>query len=113
MVKRSSGGYVVVLVTCGTRREAARIAQTIVERRVAACVNIVDVPVRSVYRWKGKVEKSREFLLIIKSARRRLRALRLEVERLHSYEVPEFLVLPVLAGSRAYLAWLDDCLRAR
>src|SRR5579862_9117546 len=113
MEKRSRGGYVVVLVTCGTRREAARIAQTIVEQRVAACVNIVDVPVRSVYRWKGKVEKSREFLLIIKSARRRLRALRLEVERLHRYKVPEFLVLPVLAGARGYLAWLDDCVRAR
>jgi len=100
-----------VLVTCGSRNEAARIAQGVVSKRLAACVNILSAPVDSVYRWKGKVEKAREFLLLIKTSRGRLVALRREVEKLHSYEVPEFLAVSVAAGSPRYLAWLADCLR--
>ena len=111
MAKSNKGGYVVVLVTCGSRREAERIAHAIVSRRLAACVNIFAAPVRSVYRWKGKIERAREFLLVIKSSRKRLVALRREIERMHSYDVPEFMVLPIVAGSPRYLAWLDDCLR--
>jgi periplasmic divalent cation tolerance protein len=104
-------GFVVVLVTCSSRREAARIANAVVARRLAACVNIVSAPVDSVYRWKGKLEKAREFLLLIKTSRRRLAALRREVEKLHSYDAPEFIALPIAAGSPKYLAWLADCLR--
>ncbi len=107
----ASPGFVVVLVTCGSRREAARIADAVVARRLAACVNVISAPVDSIYRWKGKVEKAREFLLLIKTSRRRLAALRREVEKLHSYDVPEFIALPIAAGSPKYLAWLADCLR--
>jgi periplasmic divalent cation tolerance protein len=110
-VKRAPRGFVVVLVTCGTRREAGRIARSLVSRRLAACVNVLETSVHSVYRWKGKVETAREFLLLIKSSGKRLAEVHAEVERLHSYEVSEFLVLPVVAGSRRYLAWLDASLR--
>ena len=99
----------VVLVTCGSPAEARRIAQQIVSRRLAACANVLERPVRSIYRWKGKVEKAREFLLLIKTSARRLPALEAEIKRLHSYDVPEFIALPILAGSPKYLAWLADC----
>lgn len=102
---------VVVLVTCGTRRDAERIAADLVKQRLAACVNVLEAPMRSIYRWKGKRESAREYLLLIKTAKKRLRALRARVERLHPYEVPEFIALPIIAGSPAYLRWLDECLR--
>lgn len=95
-----------VLVTCGSLPEARRIARRVVAARLAACVNIVGAPVESIYRWKGKVEKAREFLLLMKTTAPRLAALEREVQRLHSYDVPEFIALPVTAGSRAYLRWL-------
>jgi periplasmic divalent cation tolerance protein len=106
------GEYIVALVTCGSRSEAADIARNVVTKRLAACVNIFDAPVRSIYRWKGKVEQAREFLLIIKSSRARLAPLRTEIERLHSYETPEFIVLPILTGAPQYLAWLAESVRA-
>lgn len=98
-----------MLVTCGSRAEAQRIAQEIVARRLAACTNILEMPVRSIYRWKGKVQKAREFLLLIKTSARRLPALEAEIKRLHSYDVPEFIAVPIVAGSPAYLRWLADC----
>jgi periplasmic divalent cation tolerance protein len=106
---KTSGKYLLVLVTCGSRREAQRIAREIVTRRLAACVNLFETPVQSVYRWKGKVEKAREFLLLIKTSAGRLAALEAEVKRLHSYDVPEFIALPIVAGSHAYLNWLAEC----
>lgn len=101
----------VVLVTCGSRVEAQRIAREIVTRRLAACANLLETPVQSVYRWKGEVEKAREFLLVIKTSAARLAALEAEVKRMHSYDVPEFIALPILAGSPAYLRWLTDCVK--
>ena len=83
--KERAGKYVVVLVTCGSRAEAQRIAREIVSQRLAACANLLETPVRSVYRWKGKVENAREFLLLIKTSAKRLAALQAEVKRLHSH----------------------------
>jgi periplasmic divalent cation tolerance protein len=97
----------VVLVTCANAAEATRIARAVVEGRLAACVNILPGAVTSIYRWKGKVESARERLLLIKTSRKRLTKLQAAVERLHSYELPEFIALPIAAGSRAYLAWLE------
>jgi periplasmic divalent cation tolerance protein len=101
----------VVLVTCSSPAEARRIARAVVEARLAACVNIVPGAVESIYRWKGKVESARERLLLMKTSRRRLGKLRKAVEQLHSYDVPEFIALPIAVGSRAYLVWMEDCLR--
>jgi periplasmic divalent cation tolerance protein len=97
-----------VFVSCANHTQGKLIARSLVEKRLAACVNILRSPIESHYRWKGKVEKARELLLLIKTTASRLGALEREVKRLHSYEVPEFLVLPVVAGSSDYLAWLSD-----
>jgi periplasmic divalent cation tolerance protein len=102
----------VVLITCGTATEADRIAWALVEKRLAACVNVFDARVRSTYRWQGKVETAAEFLLLVKTARRLLPRLEAEVKRLHSYDVPEMIALPVAAGSKEYLGWLESCLLA-
>jgi len=77
-----------------------------VERGLAACVNVL-AGVRSIYRWRGAVEESSECLLIIKSRRDLFEPLRSELEKLHSYEVPEVVALAVVEGSPAYLSWLD------
>ena len=95
-----------VLVTCGSLPEARKIAHAVVEKHLAACVNILTASVESLYTWKNKLERSREHLLLIKTTARRLKALETEVLRLHSYDTPEFLVLPVAAGSQTYLRWL-------
>jgi periplasmic divalent cation tolerance protein len=100
-----------VLVTCANAAEAKRIARAVVEDRLAACVNILPGTVTSIYRWQGKVESGRERLLLIKTSRKRLANLQAAVMRLHSYDVPEFIALPIAAGSRAYLAWLEENLK--
>lgn len=98
----------IVLVTCANLVQARSIARKIVGKRLAACVTIVLGPVQSVYRWKGKVETAREQLLLIKTVEKQLPALEAEIKRLHSYEVPEFLVLPAVHGSGDYLTWLVE-----
>jgi len=100
-----------VLVTCGSLPEARKIARGVVEKHFAACVNILIAPVESIYNWKGKLERSREHLLLIKTTSKRLRGLEREVLCLHSYETPEFLVLPIAAGSAGCLDWLREALK--
>jgi periplasmic divalent cation tolerance protein len=100
-----------ILITCGTLAEAREIARAVVEAKIAACVNVMSNPVESIYRWKGKVEVSREYLLLIKSTVRRLPELERKVRSMHSYDVPEFLVLPVVSGSREYLRWLVESVK--
>ena len=97
-----------VLVTCPTLSEARKISRSLLQKHLAACVNIQISPVESIYRWKAKIETAREHLLLIKTTTRRLKSLEREVLRLHSYDTPEFLVLPISAGSKAYLRWLSD-----
>jgi periplasmic divalent cation tolerance protein len=101
----------VVLVTCGTLTEARRIARVVVTKRLAACVNIFLSPAESVYRWKNKIEKAREYLLLIKTTSNLLAGLEREVKRLHSYDIPEFIALPIVRGSRGYLSWLGECVK--
>ena len=102
---RTGGRYRIVLVTCASVAEARRIGRSAVERKLAACANIL-VGVESIYRWKGKVERAREVLVVMKTTVARLRELEREVKRVHSYEVPEFVVLPIVAGSQEYLEWV-------
>jgi periplasmic divalent cation tolerance protein len=99
---------IVVLITCGSAKEARTIARSLVERKLAACVNLVNAPVESVYRWKGKIDSAREFMLIAKTTRKRFAALQSEVKRLHGYDVPEIIALPIVAGSRDYLSWIAE-----
>jgi periplasmic divalent cation tolerance protein len=96
---------VVVLSTAGSPDEAERIATTLVDERLAACVNLV-APLTSIYRWQGAVERAAEVLLVIKTRKRLVPRLIGRLEALHSYEVPEAIVLPIVAGARPYLEWL-------
>ena len=96
---------VVVLSTAGSQDEAERIATALVAERLAACVNLV-APLTSIYRWQGAVERAAEVLLVVKTRRRLVSRLITRLQALHSYEVPEAIVLPVVAGARPYLAWL-------
>jgi len=102
--------FCIVLVTCGSAAEARKIAEVVVNKRLAACVNILPGPIESIYRWKGNLEESRERLLIIKTSKARLQALEREVRRLHSYETPEFIALPISGGSSKYLSWIAESL---
>lgn len=98
----------IVLVTCSTVVLARKIARAVVQKRLAACVNVVRGPIESFYTWKGKLETAREHLLLIKSTAARLPQLEKEVKRLHTYDVPEFVALPITEGSVEYLSWLDE-----
>ncbi len=98
---------VVVLVTCGSAEEAQRIARALVEERLAACVN-VSSPIRSLYRWEDRVCDDQERLLTIKTSRPLFDRVRRTVEKLHSYEVPEVICLPIIDGSPNYLNWLGS-----
>jgi periplasmic divalent cation tolerance protein len=99
-----------ILVTTSPRAEAKRTAHALVEERLAACVNLIG-GVHSVYRWKETVETAEEVLLLIKTQEEKVDAVRTRVHELHSYEVPEFLVLDVAEGSSAYLDWIASSVR--
>jgi periplasmic divalent cation tolerance protein len=99
----------IVVVTCPSVALARKIARAVVGKRLAACVNTLLSPVESVYTWKGKVERAREYLLVIKTTAKCLSALEKEVKRLHSYDVPEFIAVPISEGSEEYLSWLEEC----
>lgn len=98
---------IVVLVTVGSEREAETIATALLEERLAACVNVTS-PVRSLYRWEGRIADDREWQLIIKTQARLFEALATRVRALHSYDVPEIIALPVLAGTADYLDWIQN-----
>jgi periplasmic divalent cation tolerance protein len=97
----------IVLVTCGSEKEAVKIAHSLVEERLAACVNLIS-PVRSIYRWEGKIWDEREWILIIKTQKKRFEELEKKVKSLHSYSVPEIIGLPIVKGSASYLKWLEE-----
>ena len=102
---------IVVLTTCDSEKRAAQLARHLVEHRLAACVNILP-KARSIYRWQEKIEDASEWILLIKSRRDLFEALRSEIQRLHTYEVPEVIALPIVDGSEAYFGWLDGQLTA-
>jgi periplasmic divalent cation tolerance protein len=97
----------IVLTTAGSQEEARKIAHGLVERRLAACVNIAG-PVESVFRWQGKVETEPEFLLVIKTTAAAFERVRDAIKELHSYELPECVMLSVEDGSAAYLNWIGE-----
>jgi periplasmic divalent cation tolerance protein len=99
--------YVVVLSTLPPDKEPVRIGRTLVEERLAACVNVLPV-MTSIYRWNEGIEEDPEHQVIIKTTRARLPALRERLQALHPYDVPEFIVLPIIAGSDAYLKWIGE-----
>lgn len=96
-----------VLSTAGSEEEARKIANALVERQLAACVNIVP-QIESVYRWQGKMESAREWLLLIKTTAEKFPAVRDAIRELHSYDLPECISIHVEDGSAAYLEWIAE-----
>ena len=101
---------VMAMTTVNTEREARELASRIVKERLADCVQIVP-KIESVYFWDGKVHDDQEYLLLIKTLEARVGDLKAFLEKHHSYEVPEFLVVPVIEGSKEYLQWMKDSAR--
>jgi len=99
-----------VLTTCGSLEESRTIAKALVERQLAACVNIVP-QVESIYRWKGKIESATEWLLLIKTTEGAFERLRGALAELHSYEVPECIEIAIEDGSEKYLEWIGESVR--
>jgi periplasmic divalent cation tolerance protein len=99
--------FLQISTAAGSRDEAERLARALVERRLAGCVQIVG-PVRSVYRWQGAIEEADEWLCLIKTAAEQFPAVEAAIRELHSYECPEVIATPIVAGSDAYLHWLAE-----
>jgi len=102
--------YLLVFITTSSSEEGQRIAETLVQERLAACVNIVPAII-SIYRWQGEVHRDSEVLLIAKSRPELFESLAARVKELHSYEVPEIIALPIVAGSKAYLSWINESVK--
>ncbi|MGN6274981.1 MAG: divalent-cation tolerance protein CutA [Solirubrobacterales bacterium] len=99
--------YVQVLTTCGSEEEAGRIASLLVEQRLAACVQVVG-PIASRYRWQGEIEEEREWQCLAKTTRAAYEAVEAAIREVHSYDEPEIIATPIVAGSPGYLAWIDE-----
>jgi periplasmic divalent cation tolerance protein len=101
---------VVIMVTASSRRESRKIARRLIEEKLAACVNISQ-PIQSVYRWEGKIQQSKEFLMFIKTNRDLFPQIKTEIGLIHSYHTPEIICLPIIDGSPNYLQWVSDSVR--
>jgi len=102
----AAGGYGVVLVTASSQQEGEAIAQALIEAQMAACVTLM--PVHSIYTWQGQMMKEQEWQMVIKTDLTQFPRLEQKIRELHSYEVPEIIALPILAGSKPYLQWISD-----
>lgn len=98
--------YAVVMVTAASRTEAEMIAKALIEAHLAACVSLL--PVHSIYTWQGEVQSEDEWQLLIKTDLSKFSDLESKVRELHSYEVPEIIALPIVAGSQSYLKWISE-----
>jgi periplasmic divalent cation tolerance protein len=102
--------YIIVFVTAGSKEEAEKIAGGLLKAKLAACVNIID-NVDSHFWWQGKIDKAKEVLLVLKTRKALFSKVVKKVKSLHSYSVPEIIALPVIAGNKQYLDWIDDSTR--
>jgi periplasmic divalent cation tolerance protein len=100
----------IIFSTCGSEEEAKRLAQVLVEEKLAGCVNVIR-GIESIYRWEDKVESAAECLLVIKTEAGRFDALSARLQDLHSYEVPEVVAFPIVRGAEKYLGWLKEQVR--
>ena len=101
---------IIILSTAGSESEANKIANELVQRRLAACVNIVP-QIQSVYRWQGKVETAEEYLLVIKTTKARSADVQAAIRELHSYDLPECIVISMEDGTTEYLKWIEESVR--
>jgi periplasmic divalent cation tolerance protein len=101
---------IVIMVTAASRAECRKIARHLVGARLAACVNLAP-GIESIYRWKGKVTKGAEYLMLIKSTRQLFPEIKAAISKIHSYHTPEIICLPIIDGSRNYLQWVSDSVK--
>lgn len=99
--------YIQISTTTETKEEAQKIAKYLVEQKLAACVQITG-PIESTYRWKGKVETANEWLCMIKIREKLFGKVEAAIKKLHSYETPEIIAVPIATGSKEYLNWMDE-----
>lgn len=102
--------YTLVLITASGKKEAVKIAKLLLERKLVACVNIID-RAESLFRWKGRIDRARECLLLAKSSRAKLAQITKTVKSAHSYQVPEIIGVRIFGGNKSYLDWIDDSIR--
>jgi len=103
---------IVIFITSGSEEEAKKLARVLVEEKLAACVNILS-GVESLYWWKGKIESSKEWMLVVKTQGKMVNRVVKRVKEIHSYEVPEVIALPIVEGNKDYLQWISDTLALR
>ena len=103
--------FVIIIVTCCSKKEAQKIAACILKKKLAACANIIS-GVCSKFWWNGRIDSAKETILMIKTLRSRFKKIEVAVKSLHSYEVPEIIAIPILSGSRDYLNWIDESIKA-
>jgi len=104
--------YIEVITTTEKKEDAERLAKTLVEKRLAGCVQTVG-PITSTYRWKGNMEKTEEWLCLIKSKKDLYEELEKSIKEIHPYETPEIIALPIIAGSEEYMNWLSNELKKK
>ena len=99
--------YIVIYITTGSVNEAKKIGRVLVEEKLAACSNIIS-PIRSIYRWQGKICDDKEALMVLKTRKKHFEQIVKRVETLHSYDVPEIIAIPIIEGSSKYMSWLNE-----
>lgn len=99
--------HIVILITCASKSEAERIAGVLLTKHLAACVNIIS-GVKSRFWWQGKIDDASEVLLMAKTKEKNFKSIESEVKNIHSYEVPEIIAVPIIAGNKDYLKWIDE-----
>jgi periplasmic divalent cation tolerance protein len=99
--------YIVIYITTSSATEAKKIGRVLVEEKLAACSNIIS-PIRSIYSWQGKICDDKEALMILKTKKKLFKQIVARVEKLHSYDVPEIIAMPIIEGSDKYLSWLNE-----
>lgn len=102
--------HIVILITAQDKKEAEKIAKSLIAAKLAACVNIIS-GVKSLFRWQGKVEQAKEVLLIVKSRKEKFAKIAKLVKANHSYDVPEIIALPIASGFKPYLDWINESIR--
>ena len=98
--------FVIIMVTCVSRKEALDVSERLLAKRLVACANIMS-GVQSKFWWKGKLDSAREVLVMMKTVKANFKKIEIEIKRVHSYEVPEIIAVPIVAGSRDYLDWIN------
>jgi len=102
--------FIIIFITAADKKEASKIAEGLIKKRLAACVNIAG-NIKSLFRWKGKIDKAQEVLLMVKSKKTNFKKICRFVKSVHSYQVPEIIAIPVIAGDKPYLEWINASVR--